>query len=165
MGGKQGFSRFNVFNVTSEEMMRAVRRQLAVGEGVWFTALVGPQNPYMVQDGDEVPPQARNAMHLASFDYDNVARIPRPSKQARFDARMSWSVHAMTFVGADFPKSRPSRTLKLEADNSWLARQHIYADWFHEFVDTIVVRLDVLPLKLRRAIEGAQATALPFPQQ
>jgi bleomycin hydrolase len=166
--GELGFRGARVLNVSSEIMAAATRATLDRGDAVWFTTQMGEENPHAISDNERVPPQARNALHIGAFDYRSIlGGVPFAGRRARLEAETGWSNHAMSFVGYDFDEGAPDRVTKYEVHNPWGSREHLYADFFHAYVDMIAVPVASLPPALRRTYarkDGVERFPLPIPR-
>lgn len=163
MRGMNGFAGARLLNVSPKVMEVMTRKTLDRGDAVWFTAQMGEQNPHEISESMTVPPQAKNALHLAAFDYQRTLGVPFARRAARIDANTGWANHAMAFVGYDYDRRAPTRTTKFKVDNSWGLTQHMYTDFFREYVDMIAVPKELLPARLRRQLDGpATVERLPL---
>jgi bleomycin hydrolase len=164
-----GFEPLMLHNVSKENFMAAIRTNLDRGRGVPFSTKMGGENPYIIGTSDRVPTGARNALHLAAFDYGSVIPDLQLSFRTLGDSRLNETNHLMIFTGYDYEDSDPSTVTKLKVDNSWGTakrkwdgHQHIYADYFDHYVDTIFVRRDSLPQSLLEKLEQSAPKKLPI---
>jgi len=161
--GELGFRSARVYNVSSRALHNAVKRSLDLGEAVWFTAQMDENNPHIVGENDMVPPQARNILHEAAFDYRTLLGDTVATRRARIDANTGWGAHAMAFVGYDYKTRKPGSMTKLQVFNSWGIRQHMYADFFRDYVDVIAVPKAALTPRMLRQLSLSDAELLPLP--
>lgn len=132
-------------NVSMPVLKKAVHDQIKKGEGIWFGCDV-------LTDVNK-----KGFMSLDTYDFNGTFGVDFTlTKGERLQSRDSSVNHAMTIVGVDVVKGKPTQW---KVENSWgedRGKKGYYTmsnDWFDKNGYIVVVRKDLLPETVQKALD------------